>query len=191
MGKPSSLLTMTLTFRRAPGTRFQYSNSTTSGVWTLTGPAVAPPSGLTHARRSFISLLPGADSMSSHERSASAEPDDAVAEALHRRHVVRDEEHGAPLARDAAHLAQTLLLERRVADGEHLVHDEDFGFEVRGHGEGQTHVHPRRVELDGRVDELLYLGEGDYLVELPRYLGPLHAEDGAVQKNVLAPRQLR
>src|ERR1700755_2900405 len=57
--------------------------------------------------------------------------------------------------------------------------------------EGEPHVHARRVELDGRLDELLKLGEGDYLVELLPDLDAAHAEYRAVQVDVLAPRQVR
>ena len=53
-------------------------------------------------------------------------------------------------------------------DGEHLVHDEDVGLEVRGHGEREPHVHAARVVLHRRVEELLDLGELDDLVELLR-----------------------
>ena len=58
------------------------------------------------------------------------------------------------------------------------------------HGEGEPHLHAARVVLDGGVDEPLDLGEGDDLVELAGDLAPLHAEDGAVQKDVLAAAQL-
>ena len=46
--------------------------------------------------------------------------------------------------------------------------------------EGQPDVHPGRVVLHGRVDELPDLGELDDLVELGEDLRPLHAQDGAV-----------
>ena len=64
------------------------------------------------------------------------------------------------------HLAEALLLEGGVADRQHLVDDQDLRLEVRGHGEGQAHVHAARVVLHRRVDEPLDLGEGDDLVEL-------------------------
>src|SRR4051812_28249889 len=56
--------------------------------------------------------------------------------------------------------------------------------------EREPHVHARRVELDGRLYELLKLGEGDYLVELLSYLDAAHAEYRAVEINVLAPREV-
>ena len=71
-----------------------------------------------------------------------------------------------PPRRHFVHLAQAFLLERRVADGQHLVDDQDLRLEVRRHGEGQPHVHAAGVALDRRVEELLDLGEGDDLVEL-------------------------
>ena len=91
-----------------------------------------------------------------------------------------------PCLRDVLHLAQALLLELRIAHGQHLVHDEDFRFQVGGHGEGQAHVHAGGVAFDRGVDELLDFGEGDDLVELLRDLGLGHAEDGAVEEDVFA-----
>ena len=64
------------------------------------------------------------------------------------------------------HLAQALLLERGVADGQDLVDDQDLGIQVRRHGEGEPDIHPAGVALHRRVEELFDLGEGDDLVEL-------------------------
>ena len=91
---------------------------------------------------------------------------------------------------DILHLSEALLLKARVADREHLVDDEDLRLEVRGDGEGQPHVHAARVALHRRVDELLDLGERDDLVELPADFRLAHAEDRAVQKDVLPAGQL-
>src|SRR5205085_2759895 len=96
----------------------------------------------------------------------------------------------APLKPYVAHLVEALLLKGRVADSEHLVHDKYLGLKVRRDGEGEPHVHARGVELDGRLDELLQLREGDYLVELLPYLGTAHPEYRAVQVYVLAPREV-
>ena len=94
-----------------------------------------------------------------------------------------------PPSRDLRHLAEALLLELGVADGEHLVDDQDLGFQMRRDGEGEPHIHARRVALDRRVEKFLDLGEGDDLVELPFDLGAAHAEDGAVEKDVFAAGQ--
>ena len=52
-------------------------------------------------------------------------------------------------------------------DSQHLVHHQHVGVDIHGHGEAQPHVHARRVELHLVVDELLELGEGHDLVEMP------------------------
>ena len=64
------------------------------------------------------------------------------------------------------------------------------GSRIRRDGEREPHVHPARVALHGRVDEPLYAGELDDVVELPPHLGFAHAEDRAVQEDVLAAREL-
>ena len=99
------------------------------------------------------------------------------------------EQHRPALAGHVAHLAQAFLLELGVAHRQHFVHDQDLGVQVGGHGEGQAHVHAAGVALDRRVDELLHLGEGHDLVELARDLGSVHAQDGAVEEDVLPPGQ--
>ena len=64
-----------------------------------------------------------------------------------------------PLGRNLRHAAEALLLELGIADGEHLVDDQDLRLQVRRHGERESHVHPARVPLDRRVDVLLDSGE--------------------------------
>ena len=88
-------------------------------------------------------------------------------------------------------LPEAFLLECIVADGQHLVDDQDLRLQVRGDGEGQPHVHPRGVALHRRVEELLDLGEGDDLVELAVDLHLPHAQDGAVEIDILPAGKLR
>ena len=66
------------------------------------------------------------------------------------------------------HAAEAAALELGVADGEHLVDEQDLRLEVRRDREGETHVHAARVALHRRVDEALDPGELDDLVELAR-----------------------
>jgi len=60
-----------------------------------------------------------------------------------------------------AHLAQALVLERLVADGEHLVHEQDVGIDVDRDREAQPDVHAGRVVLHRLIDEFGQLGELD------------------------------
>src|SRR5947199_7315358 len=55
----------------------------------------------------------------------------------------------------------------------------------------KTHIHAGRVALDGHVDEVAHTRELDDLVELRCRLGLPHAEDGAVEIDVVAAAQLR
>jgi hypothetical protein len=103
---------------------------------------------------------------------------------------VADQDHGSTFAGDLAHLAETLLLERRVSDSEYLVDQQDVRVEVRGDREREAEAHSAGVPLHRRLDELFELRECDDLVELPRDLAPPHPEDGAVEVDVLAAREL-
>ena len=88
------------------------------------------------------------------------------------------------------HLSEALLLEREIADREHLVDNEDVGLEVRRDREREPHVHAARVALDRRVDEPLDLGERDDLVELAPDLVSAHPQNSAVEIDVLAAGEL-
>ena len=68
---------------------------------------------------------------------------------------------------------------------------EDLRLQVGRHRERQPHVHAAAVALDRRVEELLHLGEGHDLVELRLDLAAAHAEDRAVEEDVLAAGQFR
>ena len=85
-----------------------------------------------------------------------------------------------------------LLLEGRVAHREHFVHDQDLRLQVRGDGEGQPHVHAAGVALHRRVDELPRRSEKATISSNLRVdLALAHAEDGAVEIDVLAAGELR
>ena len=84
---------------------------------------------------------------------------------------------------------QTFLLKLRITDRQHLVDDQDLRLQMRRDGEGQAHIHSATVALDRRVEEFLDLGKGDDLIELARDLLPAHAEDRAIQEDVLATGQ--
>ena len=86
--------------------------------------------------------------------------------------------------------AEALLLEVGVADREDLVDQEDLWFEVGRHRERQTQVHPGRVALHRRVEELRHARELHDLVELRLDLASAHPKDGTGEVDVVAPGEL-
>ena len=112
------------------------------------------------------------------------------AEAVDGRGVVGDEDDRAAALLELEDLPEALALELLVADGEHLVEQQHVDVEVRGDREAEPHVHARRVRPHGHVDEPLELREGDDLVHVPPDRLALQAEDGAVEVDVLAAREL-
>ena len=62
---------------------------------------------------------------------------------------------------------------------------------MRRDREGQPHVHAARIALHRRVEEGLDFGELHDAVELGLDLEAPHAEDGAVEEDILAAGQLR
>ena len=65
----------------------------------------------------------------------------ALAEALDRGGVVRDEDDRPAALLELEDLREALALELLVADGEDLVEQEHVGVDVRGDGEAEAHVH--------------------------------------------------
>ena len=62
---------------------------------------------------------------------------------MHGAHVVRDEQDRLAGLADADELVEALLLERRVADGEHLVDQQDVGVDLDHHREREPDEHAR------------------------------------------------
>ena len=86
----------------------------------------------------------------------------------------------------AVQRVDALLLEGGVADGEHLVDEQDVGVELHEDGEREADLHPRRVVLQAQVDEVLELRELDRRVKAsPRLRGAEPEHDG-VDDDVLA-----
>ena len=123
--------------------------------------------------------------------SSGLQPHGRRAQPHHGVHVVADEEDGPATRLDLAHLPEALALELDVADGQHLVDEQDLGLHVGGDGEAEAQVHARAVALDGRVHEPLEAGELDDRVELTSDLAAAHPEDRAVQVGVLESRSAR
>ncbi len=113
-----------------------------------------------------------------------------MAEARHRAHVVGDEDDRAAFLAHPVEDVEALLLEGGVADGQHLVDQQDLGVDLDRHREGQAHVHPRGVVLELEVLKLLEFGELDHaLVARPR-LARREAEHDAVQRDVVEGGQV-
>src|ERR1700680_424807 len=59
------------------------------------------------------------------------------------------------------------------------------------HRKSKAHVHATAVMLHCRIKELFELGKRYYLVEFLADLALRHAEDSAVEKDILTPGQFR
>ena len=89
----------------------------------------------------------------------------AVAEAGQRLEVVADEHDRLALRAEAVERREALLLEALVADGEHLVEQEDVEVDLDRDRVREPDLHPGGEVLQLLVDEALELGERDDLVE--------------------------
>src|SRR5712691_2060846 len=125
------------------------------------------------------------------EQPSALQTDHAPAQPLDRVHVMADKKDRAPRLDKVAHLAETLFLERRIADREHLVDGQNLGIQMRRHGKRQPYVHSAAVALDRRVDEVIDIGESDDFIEPPPDLRSAHSKNCAVEKDILPSGQLR
>ena len=91
-------------------------------------------------------LAEDADRLAGHavgHHRAVVEHHDPVADLAGQVGAVGDEQDRLALLLDLLDAVEALLLEDLVADGEHLVDQQDVGVDVDGHGEAQPHVHAR------------------------------------------------
>src|SRR5438552_19107076 len=98
-------------------------------------------------------------------------------------------QYGSATGADLPELLEAFLLKLSITNGQDLVDQQDLGLHVRRDGKCQAHVHAGGVALDWSIDKFLHFGEGYDFIELSRYLSSPHAEDSAIQKDVVAPRQ--
>src|SRR5690606_25138406 len=89
-----------------------------------------------------------------------------------------------------AHLSQTLRLKFCVANSENFINDHDLRLQVGGYGESQPHFHARTVVLNRSLNKIFDATEGDDLIKFLSDLGPAHAENGTIEKNILPPCKL-
>src|SRR4051812_36008877 len=90
----------------------------------------------------------------------------ALAELGHGLKVVGNEDDSRATLRNRPHFFETLTLERKVANAQHLVDHEDIGLQMRCDGKSESRKHAGRIPLHWRVDEFLESSELDDLVEL-------------------------
>ncbi len=173
---------------------------------------MAPSSFLTHARRRIASLA-GALAGSGHSRAAvvpspelryapttwcegpscSTRPSSnrmALAQPRDRRHVVETKKTVRPCCPTSCILFRHFLwkLEPPTASTSST---SRIRLQVRGDREREPHVHAARIALHRRVEKTVDLTECNDLVELAVDLGAPHAQDRAVEIDVLAAGQLR
>src|SRR6266481_1511184 len=130
-------------------------------------------------------------SIAVHTNLARVNPNPAVGETANLIELMRDEDDCASCAGDITHLAEAFFLEMYVADGQDVIQEENLLLAMSIDSEGQADVQAGGVVLYGGVNEFFEFGEGHDFIELTLDLRFAHAEDGAGEKSVLPPGQLR
>ena len=95
-----------------------------------------------------------------------------------------------PLVAHLVEDVEALLLEGRVADGEHLVDEQDLGVDLDRDREREPHVHPRGVVLELQLLELAQFGEVDHGVVAGARLAWREPHHDPVEHDVVARREV-
>src|SRR5262245_33528475 len=85
----------------------------------------------------------------------------------------------------------TSLLKKNVTDREGFVDDQDIRIHVYRDGECETNKHTAGVGLYWAIDEITYFGKLFNQRDPLASLGIREPEDGGVEVNILATRELR
>ena len=144
-------------------------------------------------RAGEVLVVPGDDirGLALGNHPALLEQDDAITDELDRRRIVAHEHDGRVARTPLEHFSEALLLKRLVADGQHLVEQQNLSLHGDRNREGEPKLHPRGVRAHGLVDERTEPGEVDDLVEATIDHLPRNAEKAGVQIDVFATRELR
>ena len=162
------------------------------------GRAIAPPHDpavrirlcpLVEERPSSI-LLNDVVRLADRDSIALLEQENAIAESLHAREVVADEDDSSSLALQAPEDVEALLLEADIADGENLVDEIDVGVSLDRRGKAEPHMHSRGVVLELQVHEILELGELDDRREATASLRRRKTEKSRVDDDVVESGKL-
>ena len=104
--------------------------------------------------------------------------------------AVGDEDKGSAVINNFLHLLHALDLKLWVTDRKHFVDNKDFRLEKCRHRKREPYIHAAGIALYGGIDELLQASKADNVVELPFHFAAAHAEDRAVEKDVVPTGEL-
>ena len=119
------------------------------------------------------------------------EQEHTVAVLLERIEVVTHQHDRLALALVPVERVEAFLLEARIADGKHLIHDQEVRLSEDRDAECQPDLHARGEVLELLLGEILELRKGEYFVYFVAQLCSSETQHGATEKDVLASRQLR
>ncbi len=105
--------------------------------------------------------------------------------------MVADKDDSAAGAGHFIHFAQAFPLKGKIANGEDLIDEQNLRLKMRRHGEGQARLHAAAIVLERTIQEFSHFGEAYDLVEFARDFLTAHAENCAVEIDVLASGELR
>src|SRR5207244_4132399 len=81
--------------------------------------------------------------------------------------------------------AKAFLLKRQISDRKDFIHNKNFRIEMSRNGERQPDIHSAGVMLHRCIKELFDFGKSNDLIEAARDFRSAHAENRAIEKDIL------
>src|ERR1700730_7479617 len=102
-----------------------------------------------------------------------------------------NEKHCSTTTTHFLHFSEAFFLKLGIADSQHFIDNKNFRFKMGSYRKCEPNIHSARITFDRCVEKLFGLGKSDDFIEFRCDLSAAHAKNRAVQKNVLAPGELR
>ena len=99
--------------------------------------------------------------------------------------------HRPALACGIADLAQTFLLKNGIPYGQNLIDQQNLGFQMGGNRKGQPNVHSARIVFHRGIQQTATFGKLHDLIEFARDFPARHAQDCAIEEDILPAREFR
>src|SRR5262249_7274249 len=113
-----------------------------------------------------------------------------ITQCIYHPHIVTYEQDSPSTATNFFHFSQAFFLKLRIADSQHFVHYQYFNIKVGGDCKCEPHIHSAAVTLYWSINKSLYISKCNDFIKFSADFTACHSEDGTIEEDVLAPRQL-
>src|SRR5688500_14598203 len=91
-----------------------------------------------------------------------------------------------PLLFHVSHFPYALPLKLCITDCQHFIDDQDFRIQMGSNSKGKAYIHAAGITFNGGINKFLNFCKTHDLIKLALNLPAAHAQDCAVEINILA-----